>query len=120
MKRARGRTAAALAPLLAVAAVGLALAGRAGAPAWSWAMVAAAAVAAWDLGRLAAGAPEDPAPAREARLLAVHLRALAIGLLPGVALAVALGGLRLPLPFLAVLALAVVATAALERAGRRG
>jgi hypothetical protein len=112
------RLPAALAPLLAVAAVGLALAGRPGALAWTWAAASAAAVAAWDLARLAAGAPDDPEPAREARLLAVHLRALAVGLLPGVALAAALGGLRLPLPLLAVLALGLVAAAALERAAR--
>lgn len=90
----------------------------AGAPAWLCAAATASAVAAWDLSAVAASAPRDPDPVREARVMAGHLRALAVGLGPGVVLAAALGWARVELPFWGVLALGLAAVLALDQASR--
>jgi len=133
--RALGAAAAAACALLWLAVLALALPGQAVCLATSLALAvlavaaggpgllavasAAAGVAAWDLARFAtAGAPAADR-AGERRLLRSRLLALAAGLLPGLALAAALGPVRLALPFPVMLGAAVLLLFALDRAARR-
>ena len=110
----------ALAPLCLAASVALAAAGLlCGAPTVLMWLGATAALAAWDLVLLArAAARPSRAAAEPPPAGAPHLRALVFGLASGLALA-CLGRLaRIELPFVAMLALAVVATGGLERVVR--
>lgn len=94
------------------------LSALAGAPGWLPAAAAGASLAAWDLTRLAAGA-RGADEAGERRIVTGRLGALAAGILPGLALAGLLGWIRLALPFAVMLALAIAALVALDRAARR-
>ena len=102
------------------AALGLSvLALLAGAPAWLPAAGCGAALVAWDLTGFCSGGERCPDEEGERALLGSRLRALALGILPGLALALALGILHLRLPFAAVLLAAAGALLALDRAARR-
>ncbi len=104
--------------LVALLALGV-VAVLAGAPGWLGAVAAAASLAAWDLSLLAVQRPRGADRSQERRLLRSHLRALAAGILPGLALAILLGPVRLRIPFLAMVVLAAVALLALHRVARR-
>jgi len=106
--------------LCLVASLGLGvLAAVAGAPAGLAAAGAGAAVAAWDLTLLATEEPRAVDGAGERRVLASRIGALGAGILPGVALAALLGAVRLELPFVAVVAAALLLLGALDRVARR-
>ncbi len=107
--------AACLAASLALAV----LAVLAGAPGWLTTAAAAASLAAWDLTGVAGARARGVDGAAERRILASHLRALAAGILPGLALAGVLGEARIALPFPVLVAVAVGARVALDRAARR-
>jgi hypothetical protein len=95
------------------------LAAMAGAPALLATAAAGASLAAWDLSLLAAGRGRRADEPEERPFLASRLRALAIGIFPGVALAALLGRARLDIPFLGMLAIPILVLIALDRAARR-
>lgn len=95
------------------------LAVLAGAPGWLTTTAAAASLAAWDLTHLATGGARGVDQAAERRLVTSRLRALAAGILPGLALAALLGQARLAVPFPVMVGAAIVALLALDRAARR-
>jgi hypothetical protein len=113
------RSAPGAAPCLG-AALGLAiLALLAGAPGWLPSLGAGAALASWDLTTFCTQRERAPDASGERALLASRLRGLAVGILPGLALAGVLGHVRLDLPFAVVAALAAAAVLLLDRASRR-
>jgi hypothetical protein len=89
-----------------------------GAPAWLMWTAGAASLAAWDLA-LFTRRREGAVTAGERRLEHAHLGMLAVGLVPGLILPLALARLELRLPFLALAGAAALSALALHRVARK-
>lgn len=112
--------AASEATLCLVASLGLGVLGAlAGAPGWITTTAAGASLAAWDLTLLGARGAAPADEPGERRLLRSHLRALAAGILPGLALAILLGRAQVAIPFAAMVVLVGVALLSLHGVARR-
>jgi hypothetical protein len=95
------------------------LAAVAGAPGWLPATAAGASVVAWDLTHFAAGAARGVDARAERRLVRIRLRTLAAGVLPGLGVAALLGPVRIDMPFVVLVGLALLALLAVDRVARR-
>jgi hypothetical protein len=116
-RRSSGATAC-LVAAEALAALAI-VTGSGGAPAWLPSLGGAGALAAWDLTGLGARGGPPAHRGGERALLRSRLLALSLGILPGLAAALALGGVRLHAPFAVVLAAGALALLLLDRAARR-